>query len=266
MMRSGTGSPARSMRVGGSRLLRAASLIGTTALLLTFGACSMNDRPLITEGSPYPWHTGIVSTTFWVGEVFDPEAADGSQVYSTYDSDWLGSYGGCDGLVVDGVCTTEPRTAENDFFPTSMIPLENPFYLDLPFDDVNDADALAIRGDVVPWATQPGIVDAIDDPTTSLMKNRWVQLRRGDAVCFGQIQDAGPGVYDDADYVFGTDDARPANTRFGGAGLDVSPALTGCLGFDDIDGDDAVVDWRFVEAGAVPDGPWRRIVTTSGVR
>src|ERR1700744_5879735 len=34
---------------------------------------------------PYPWHTNIVSTTFWVGEIFDPNASDGSQVISTYD-------------------------------------------------------------------------------------------------------------------------------------------------------------------------------------
>ena len=25
------------------------------------------------ERAGYPWHTGIVATTFWVGEIFDPE-------------------------------------------------------------------------------------------------------------------------------------------------------------------------------------------------
>ena len=38
------------------------------------------------DNGQYPWHTDIVATTFWVGEVFDPNASDGSQVISTYDS------------------------------------------------------------------------------------------------------------------------------------------------------------------------------------
>ena len=59
--------------------------------------------------------------------------------------------------------------------------------------------------------------------------------------------------------------ARPQNQRYGGAGMDVSPALNGCLGFADLDGDQDVVSWRFVEAGAVPAGPWKRLVTTSGL-
>lgn len=96
------------------------------------------------------------------------------------------------------------------------------------------------------------------------MKNRWVELRRGGRVCYGQIEDAGPGEYDDAGYVFGTGNARPANTRYNGAGLDVSPALNGCLAFTELDGDDDQVDWRFVDAADVPDGPWMKIVTTSG--
>lgn len=214
----------------------------------------------------YPWHTGIVATTFWVGEVFDPDAEDGSQVYSTYDSTWMRSYGGCDGVIVDGVCETEPRSAEHDYFPTAMTPRENPFYLDLPFDDVNDPEAFAMRGDVVPWADEPEYRDLVDDPSASLMKNRWVRLRANGRTCYGQIQDAGPGEYHDAAYVFGDDDRRPANRRYNGAGMDVSPALNGCLGFAELNGEDDVVDWQFVDEADVPDGPWRRVVTTSGVQ
>ena len=97
------------------------------------------------------------------------------------------------------------------------------------------------------------------------MKNRWVQISNGDRTCYGQIEDAGPGQYNDADYVFGSNDQRPANTKFNGAGMDVSPALNGCLGFADINGEDDRVDWRFVEADDVPDGPWRQLITTSQV-
>ncbi len=216
--------------------------------------------------SGYPWHTGIVAATFWVGEIFDPNAADGSQMLSTYDSDWYGSYGGCDGNVVNGGCETEARTAANDYFPTSMTPRENPFYLDVPYDDINDPTGFAQRDSVIPWAGSEPYRSHRGDQNFSYLKNRWVQLTRGGRTCFGQIQDAGPGEYHDAAYVFGSNDARPANTRYGGAGLDVSPALTGCLGFPEINGINAKVDWRFVEEREVPAGPWTRIVTTSGVR
>lgn len=219
-----------------------------------------------SAGGSYPWHHGIVSTTFWVGEIFDPGASDGSQELSTYDSKWLSSYGGCDGVVVGGGCATEARSASNGFFPTSMTPKENPFYLDLPYDDINDTTGFAQRDQVIPWAGAEPYRSHRGDRNYSYLKNRWVQLVRGGAVCYGQIEDAGPGQYHDAAYVFGAGDARPANTRYGGAGMDVSPALTGCLGFPELDGDSAKVDWRFVEASAVPSGPWTRIVTTSGVR
>lgn len=230
--------------------------------MLALAACA--DAPPPEAG--HPWHTDIVATTFWVGEVFDPAAPDGSQEVSTYDSRWLESYGGCDGVSSGRGCATERRTAANGYFPTRMTPLENPFYLDVPFDDLNDPAGHAMRGAVVPWASDPGYRELVDDPGASLMKNRWVELRANGRTCFGQVEDAGPGRYDDAAYVFGADDRRPANTRYNGAGLDVSPALNGCLGFAELDGQGDRVDWRFVEAGDVPDGPWTRVVTTSGAR
>jgi hypothetical protein len=218
-------------------------------------------------GTEHPWHTDIVTTTFWVGEVFDPTAEDGSQVISTYDDDWLGSYGGCDGVVdADGRCGTEPRTADNDYFPTAMTPLQNPFYLDLPFDDVNDPVGFLLRGLVVPWAGELPYAVWVGDPRMSLMKNRWVHVRHGDRECFGQIQDAGPGEYHDVAYVFGSDDARPANQRYNGAGMDVSPAMNGCLGLSELDGENDRVDWRFVDADDVPDGPWKKVITDTPVR
>ena len=214
----------------------------------------------------YPWHTDIAVTTFWVGEIFDPGAEDGSQEISTYDSDWLGSYGGCDGVVVGGGCETEPRSASDGFFPTSMTPRENPFYLDVPYDDINDPNGFTRRDAVIPWAGRQPYAAHAGDRDFSYLKNRWVELVYRGRTCFGQIQDAGPGVYDDAAYVFGSGDARPANTRYGGAGLDVSPALTACLGLPELDGVTPGVSWRFVEASEVPPGPWTILVTTSPVR
>ncbi len=209
-----------------------------------------------------PVHTGIVSTTFWVGEIFDPNASDGSQMISTYDSSWFAHYGGCDGVASSGTCATERRTSANGYFPTSMTPKENPFYLDLPYDDVNDATAYANRCSVIPWANDPGYAGKCKDKSFSYMKNRWVKLTGPSGrTCYGQIQDAGPAIYHDSAYVFGG--ARPASGKFNGAGMDVSPALNGCLGFAELDGQSDVVSWQFVSSP--PAGPWTRIVTTRQV-
>ncbi|MCL2536536.1 MAG: hypothetical protein FWE39_20435 [Nocardiaceae bacterium] len=246
------------------------TLLGVVTVAVTVTACAADAaesvEPAAAAATEYPWHTNIVATTFWVGEIFDPTAEDGSQEMSTYDSNWLESYGGCDGVTGDGVCRTEARTADNGYFPTHMTPRENPFYLDLPFDDVNDETAFAQRGSVIPWADEAPYRDHLSDPSVSLMKNRWVRIRNGNETCYGQIQDAGPANYHDSAYVFGADDARPASTEFNGAGLDVSPALNGCLGFSELDGENDHVDWQFVDEDAVPPGPWRTVVTTSGVR
>lgn len=118
-------------------------------------------------GRSYPLHTGIISTTFWVGEIFDPTSPDGSQVISTYDSAWMTHYGGCDGVIVSGKCETEARTAQNGYFPNHMTPHENPFYLDLPFDDVNDSNAFAQRTSVIPWANDPGYAGHTTDQNFS---------------------------------------------------------------------------------------------------
>jgi len=217
------------------------------------------------RGRRYPLHTGIVATTFWVGEIFDPHSPDGSQVISTYDARWMLHYGGCDGVVTAGRCETERRVAANGFFPTRMTPRENPFYLDLPFDDVNNAAAFSQRAQLIPWANDPGYAGHAHDPAFSYMKNRWVKLMRDGRTCYGQIEDAGPGAYDDYRYVFGTDNRRPASRLYNAAGLDVSPALTGCLNFTELNGDDNRVAWQFVNAVNVPRGPWTRLVTTQGV-
>lgn len=248
----------------GVRLIRAWNRLPGTLLAATLAmtACVADSPVNAPHGRVYPLHTDIVATTFWVGEVLDPTASDGSQVVSAYDSEWMAHYGGCDGIRRGDRCTTERRTAANGFFPTRMVPQENPFYLDLPFDDLNDPTAFAQRAAVVPWSDDPGYAGHATDPSFSYLKNRWVMISNGTATCYGQIQDAGPGEYHDAEYVFGDHDARPANKKFNGAGMDVSPALNGCLGFQQLNGNQDVVDWRFVDTEDVPPGPWKRIITT----
>jgi hypothetical protein len=266
------------------RLLPVAALVPVVALMSN---CASS--PAVHS---YPRHTRIVSTTFWVGEIFDPSLPDGSQVCSTYDSQWAyhwsgvnegaepagadacpGSIkGGCDGLsnATGSRCDTEARAAANNYFPTSgPKPLENPFYLDLPFDDLNDPTAFAERCSVVPWANDPGYAGRCNDHSFSYMKNRWVKITGPNGhTCYGQNEDAGPShgtLYHDAAYVFGHTDARPIQTNFNNAGMDVSPALNGCLGYADLNGDRDTITWQFVDAHDVPAGPWKIIVTTSGV-
>ena len=246
----------RNRRLGG---------IGSAVLLLAVVATACTPSEPRTQGK-YPWHTDIVATTFWVGEVFDPNAADGSQVISTYDSQWMKSYGGCDGRVTSGGCETEARSSANGYAPSSFKPKENPFYLDLPYDDINNAAAFRERASVIPWANDEGYRGQATNRSFSYMKNRWVKIRKDGKECFGQIQDAGPGQYQDKEYVFGSNDARPVNREFNGAGMDVSPALNGCLGFSDLDGESDRVDWQFVEFEDVPPGPWLDVVTTSQVK
>ncbi len=246
-----------------------------------------------TPGSAYPLHTGIVATTFWVGEIFNASIADGSQDCSTYDSQWAFHWsggknvgtdpstdckgapiGGCDGVATGTGssfhCATEARSADNDYFPKTnsgyngAAPAQNPFYLDLPFDDVNDPIAFAERCQVIPWAAGS---NQCSNSNYSFMKNHWVAITGPNGhTCYGQVEDAGPShgsLYHDAAYVFSSNIAQPVQGQFNNAGMDVSPALNGCLGFKELDGDTDKVSWRFVDSP--PAGPWTRTITTRQV-
>ena len=245
--------------------------------------------PRAPPGSAYPVHTRIVATTFWVGEIFNASIADGSQVCSAYDSKWAFHWSGgtnvgtdpstdCKGAPVGGCdgrpsgtgsnfkCTTEARQASNGYFPTSPLvhPAENPFYLDLPFDDINDSTAFKERCQVIPWAAGSS---QCSNSNYSYMKNHWVQITGPNGhTCYGQVEDAGPShgsLYHDAAYVFGSKNVQPVQGQFNNAGMDVSPALNGCLGFKELDGDTDKVSWGFVDSP--PAGPWTRIITTRQV-
>ena len=203
--------------------------------------------------STYPVHTGITATVFWIGEPVGNGSTENNAI-SAYDDHWLADYGGFDDW-------RSFRTFP--FFPP-FTPRENPFYLDLPFDDINNARAHALRRSVVPWASRDAAQLAGPKPF-SLMKNRWVKLWHGTHTCYGQVEDAGPYVYDDAAYVFGTHNQRPRSKRANNAGLDVSPALRDCLHFDTLNDEDNKVGWRFVDRAGVAVGPWTRVITTRQV-
>jgi hypothetical protein len=235
-------------------------VIVLAALGLLVSAVPADGRTVAS--STYPTHTNITATVFWIGEPVGNGSTENNAV-SAYDDRWLEHYGGTDD---HGYVRRYP------YFPR-FVPHENPFYLDLPYDDfLADGSPRPARMRDVPWAAAESdyIAAAMKRNTPfSLMKNRWVKvshMRNGTVrTCYGQVEDAGPYRYDDADYVFGNGDARPRNHRAHNAGIDVSPALRDCLGFTGLNNDSNRVSWQFVAQTEPPPGPWRRVVTTRQV-
>ena len=183
------------------------------------------------ESSPYyPWKLSIVSTVFWIGET----GSGPSNARSAWDSNWVAAYGGVD----------DPLRRKG-FEPVAFRPRENPFYVALPYCDMQAGQLKAEAARVVPW-----YITAFHGPGHSVCKGRWLEIRHGFKVCYAQWEDAGPFRTDSAAYVFGGE--RPAGNANHGAGIDVSPAVHDCLGLRPLD----LVDWRFVEQAEVPAGPW----------
>ena len=207
-------------------------------------------------------HTNITATVFWIGEPVGNGSTEDNAV-SAYDDRWLQHYGGVDD---HGYVRRYP------YFPR-FTPRENPFYLDVPYDDfLDDGSPRPSRRNDVPWgaAASDLIAAAMKRGSPfSVMKNQWIKVshtRNGATrTCYGQVEDAGPYVYDDAHYVFGAGDPRPRSRRAHNAGIDVSPALRDCLGFVGLNNDANRVNWQFVAQSDLPPGPWGRVVTTRQV-
>ena len=182
-------------RSGGATIVSDSNASGGSAL--QFGTISTG------TGRTYPIHTNIVATMFWVGEQFQ-DTADGSQVCSAYDSEWQYSFfrlrtgtnttegcngaptGGCDAKLTNasGKCsspnaTASLRTPANNYTAPAGSPAiyENPFYLDLPYDDYNSSTADETTGysrrcTDIPWANDPGYAGKCTNRSFSYMKNR----------------------------------------------------------------------------------------------
>jgi hypothetical protein len=180
-----------------------------------------------------PWKYNIVATVFWVGE----QAAEGNSVSNTesaWDASWVAHYGGED--------NPEQRT---NFIPTGFTPGLNPFYVALPYNDVEDHRTRPEAARVIPWFRDTFVCDG-----RSVCQGRWVAIRHGHRICYAQWEDVGPFQVDHWQYVFGNE--RPRPNRNYDAGLDVSPAVRDYLGMSGID----VCDWKFENVYAVPNGPW----------
>lgn len=180
-----------------------------------------------------------MTTYFFVGEPADASNDFIQNSESFWDEEWKEHFGGAD----------DPSD-RCGYRPCGFTPLENPFYFALPYADYDQNGDLKPSAHSVPWY-RPGM--------TVVLKNHWIEVTHNGHTCYGQWEDVGPDNEDDFAYVFGSS-LTPTNTFGEKAGLDVSPALWDCLGMADND----ITSWKFVDESAVPAGPWKDIVTSSG--
>jgi hypothetical protein len=192
-------------------------------------------RTLSVSGR-YPWKTGIVTTTFWIGE---PAGGNNPvhNVSSSWDLNWMQSFGGYD---------NPNPAARRNFVPANFVPRQNPFYIALPYNDVTRGMTKPEAKVVIPW-----FKEAFVEEGKSVCRDRWVAVRNSTGkVCYAQWGDCGPFRTDHWQYVFGNEKPKPNLNQ--GAGLDISPAVRDFLGLNGTD----VTDWKFVDYKDVPKGPW----------
>lgn len=182
----------------------------------------------------------IVTTMFWVGEEADASNGFIANAASAWDGQWQQRYGGVD--------SPTPRSG---YWPASFTPNENPFYIALPYNDLDNSGTRKLTAKACPNAKN------IADAGYSWCKNSWLAINHKGKTAYAQWEDVGPFEEDDTAYVFGG--AKPKNSHGAKAGLDVSPAVRDYLGLKDVD----TTNWYFVAAKDVPDGPWKKIITTS---
>jgi hypothetical protein len=186
----------------------------------------------------YPWKREIVTTTFWIGEKPGKNNPVPNRA-SSWDERWAAHYGGTD--------TPDRSDRTDDFRPADFVPGQNPFYVALPYNDMQKGGHKPEAEKVIPW-----FKDDYEGPTQSVCKGRWLAIRFKDRTVYAQWEDCGPFRTDHSAYVFG--DERPKKNLNKGAGLDVSPAVRDFLGMEDTD----VTDWKFVDFEEVPEGPWAK--------
>lgn len=192
----------------------------------------------------YPWKQFVTCTVFWIGETpTDRNPTPNNK--SSWDQQWQANFGGFD----------DPNPANRianfttgEFRPKNFIPKLNPFYIALPYNDVQGWRAHKPEASrVIPWFSRMR-----PEPGQTVCKGRWIQIYRGGRSCYGQWEDCGPWETDDWEFVFGN--KPPKTTQNGAAGIDLSPAIRDYLNLKSGD----KVHWRFVESGQVPYGPWKK--------
>ena len=185
--------------------------------------------------SRFPWRRNIVTTVFWVGEPASWRSPV-DNIHSAWDHSWTDTFGGID----------NPNPRERlGYRPKHFRPRRSTFYVALPYNDRTRSGVRPEAASIIPWFDAQQAARGV-----SQVKGRWIAIRKGDKVAYAQWQDVGPFRVDHWQYVFGN--SRPLYNVNKSAGMDVSPAVRDYLELANID----MVDWRFVEASEVPQGPW----------
>jgi hypothetical protein len=205
-------------------------------------------RPTVAQSIIHP---NIVASVFWVGEGATSANGHISNASSAWVENWAQEFGGID----------NPNNRVG-YDPRGVKLTENDFYAALPANDYtnngNLKPALVLKQ--IPW------YKGSPAEGQSLLKNHWIKVTRADKTVYVQWEDVGPFGEDDFGYVF--DHSRPHNQQGLKAGIDLSPAAASYLGLGSagqLSEASGKVSWQFVEAFQVPQGPWKRIVTTSGL-
>src|SRR5262249_8895748 len=109
-------------------------------------------------------HEAVSTTIFWIGEPASPDNGFIANDDSAWDECWKERYGGLD----------DP-TNRNGFYPAGFTPNDNPFYVALPYDDLDSNGVPRWNlAAVVPWAKIASI-----PATDSAVKNHWVKIVSG---------------------------------------------------------------------------------------
>ncbi len=195
-------------------------------------------------GTIYPWRTNITATVFWIGE--QPTQNNPTPNHkSSWDQAWATNFGGYDD---PDPSARVANHATNDFRPKRFTPQLNPFYVALPYNDVQGwGRHKPEAAKVIPWFARMR-----PEPGKTVLKGRWVQIYNGKRSCYAQWEDCGPWVTDDWEYVFLG--KRPKNTSNKSAGIDISPSVRDYLNLQS----GQQCHWRFVEDAQVPYGPWKK--------
>ena len=216
------------------------ALCGAYLLILAWGgqAAYTSALAINSKTKSVIVHRAVTTTVFWVGEQASDDNSHIANVASAWDEQWQAHYGGVDS-----------PDARHLYSPSGFTPKENPFYVALPYDDIDDSGQRRPTASLCPNTAKP--------KQYSWCKNSWIAIRHGNKVVYAQWEDVGPYQEDDTAYVFGT--KQPRNQIDTKAGLDVSPAVRDFLNLGDV----SRTNWNFVPASSVPAGPWRQIVTIS---
>lgn len=272
---------------------------GTTLEMKTTDVDSITFRETSGGGggdSQYHLHTGINASTFWAGEGASGDNHNISNVPSAWDNQWGDNFG------VEDYPQLE-RDSDFIPTDWRYKKIENPYYFALPYNDLGsvvydgkNANSVASQNssysaqwnsdygrtivttsdmvNITDWDVRKASTSRIpwrdeeDWGGKSMVKAKWIRIRhKGGSWVYAQWADAGPYYYDDADYVFGT--AKPANMRLSTddpyAGIDLSPSVMLALGVElgEWGANIENVDWQFVDAADVPEGPWKRYISSN---